>query len=259
MTVYDSVILGIIEGVTEFLPVSSTAHLVLTAQLLGLKSSRGLESFNIIIQLAPILAVILIYWNKLIRSFDLWFKLAIAFIPTGIAGLLLYDYILSLFSPQIASLWIAITGIMFIAVELKNKNRAPKIENEEEISYKLAIYIGLIQAFSLVPGISRSGITTLGAMILGVSRDSAIRFSFLLAIPTMFIASSYTIYKDWHNLELENIEILLIGFLVSFIIGLLAIKTFLKIVSKYSFIPFGIYLIITAIFFFFVGYETKFE
>ncbi len=259
MTIYDSVILGIVEGITEFLPVSSTAHLVLTSQLLGLQDSRGIDSFNIVVQLAPILSVILIYWSKLIRSFDLWVKLAIAFIPTGLAGLFLYDYILSLFSAQIASFWIAITGILFIYFEYKNKNSKPKINNEENINYLTALYIGIVQAFSLIPGISRSGITILGAMAFGVERDSAIRFSFLLAIPTMFVASGYTIYKDFDNLALENFEVLAIGFFVSFIVGIVAIKTFLSLVSKYSFIPFGIYLILTAIFFYFVGYETKFN
>jgi len=253
MTLFDSMILGIIEGITEFLPVSSTAHLVLTSQLLSLEQSQFIKSFEIIIQLAPIFSVIFIFWDRLFASKELWFKLLVAFFPTGVIGFLFHDYIESLFSANLTIFWITITGLLFIGFEVFYKNRDFKIQSEEKISYSQAFFIGLFQSIALIPGVSRSGSTILGAMALGISRDVSIRFSFLLAIPTMSIASGYIIFKNSESLNMDNLELLGVGFLFSFIFGVIAIKTFLKIVAKYTFIPFGIYLIMTAIIFYIVG------
>ena len=242
---FDSFILGVVEGITEFLPVSSTAHLVLTSQLLQLQQDEFLKSFEIIIQIAPIFSVMLLFWKRLVQSSDIWLKLFTSFFPTGVIGFLFNDYIESLFSTSSTLFWIAITGILFILFELLHSGNFA-VEDEKDITYKQAFTIGLFQSIALIPGVSRSGATILGAMALGISREVAMRFSFLLAIPTMGVASLYTLWKSRESINIENLELLGIGFFISFIFGVIAIKTFLHIVSKYRFIPFGIYLILTA-------------
>jgi undecaprenyl-diphosphatase len=253
MTLFDTIILGVVEGITEFLPVSSTAHLVLTSQLLNLEQDQFMRSFEIIIQIAPIFSVLYIFREKVFASKELWFKLLIAFFPTGVIGFLFHDYIETLFETSSTIFWIALTGFLFIGFEIFYKNREFKINDEEKISYKSAFLIGIFQSIALIPGVSRSGSTILGAMALGINREISMRFSFLLAIPTMTIASGYTLFKSSDVLNVENLELLGVGFLFSFIFGVIAIKTFLEIVSKYRFIPFGIYLIFTALLFLYLA------
>jgi undecaprenyl-diphosphatase len=252
MTLFDSFILGVVEGITEFLPVSSTAHLVLTSQLLELQQDEFMRSFEIIIQMAPIFSVIFLFWSRLFASKELWFKLGVSFFPTGAIGFLFHDYIESLFTADSTIFWIVVTGLLFIGFELFHSDEKFKVDDEEKISYLQAFSIGLFQSIALIPGVSRSGSTILGAMALGLSREVAMRFSFLLAIPTMGIASLYTIYKSGDSLTVDNLELLGVGFIVSFLFGIIAIKTFLEIVSRYRFIPFGVYLILTAVVFYFL-------
>lgn len=247
MTLYDSIILGVVEGITEYLPVSSTAHLVLTAQLLEIEQTDFLKSFEIIIQLAPIFSVIFLFWSRLFASKDLWFKLGVSFFPTGVVGFLFHDYIEAMFIVDTTIVLMFLTGIAFLLIERYRKE--PKIHSEDNISYKRAFIIGLFQTLSLIPGVSRSGSTILGAMLLKIDRELAMRYSFLLAVPTMGIASGYVILRDYQNFELANWELLSVGFIVSFLVGIVAIKGFLHIVSKYSFRPFGWYLIISALVF----------
>jgi undecaprenyl-diphosphatase len=248
LTIYESIILGVVEGITEFLPVSSTAHLILTAQLLKIEESSFLKTFEIAVQLAPILAVAVIFWSRLFSGLDLWFKLAVSFIPTGLAGLFLYDYIDSILSTDITIPLMLFTGVAFILIE--KLSRTDSIDSENEISYRTALGVGIFQSLSILPGVSRSGATILGAMLLGMNRELSMRYSFLLSIPTMGVATLYTIYKDYETLQLQNFEVLGVGFLVSFIIGFGVVKLLLKIVSRYSFVPFGWYLIVTAILFY---------
>ena len=244
LDLYSAFILGVVEGITEFLPVSSTAHLILTSEFLQLKENNFLISFNIIIQVAPIFSVIYIYWERIIFSKQLWFKLAVSFFPTGVVGFLFHKQIEELFSTSSAIIFMILTGIIFILFEIFNKNIFT-VKNELEISYKTAFLIGCFQSLALIPGISRSGSTILGGMILGLNRETSIRFSFLLAIPTTLIASGYQIIKT--KMDFSNFEILIIGSITSFLFAIIAIKTFLKIVEKYRFIPFGIYLIILGL------------
>jgi undecaprenyl-diphosphatase len=253
MTLYESLILGIIEGLTEFLPVSSTAHLVLTAELLGLEQNSFMKAYEIVIQIAPIFAVVLIYLNTLMQSVEIWKKLIASFIPTGIIGFLLHDFIETLFEGSSTIIWMVLTGVAFILIEIFFKEKDHHVKNLESVSYKQAISIGFVQALSLIPGISRSGSTILGGMLLGLNRQTAMSFSFLLAIPTMSIASGYVFLKEYQSFSFEHIEALLIGFFVSFVVGWIAVKTFLAIVSKYSFIPFGIYLFVSALGFYMIN------
>ena len=249
MTIFDSIILGIVEGLTEFLPVSSTAHLVLTGELLGIEQNSFTTAYEIIIQIAPIFSVMLIYYERLFHSWSLWMKLLIAFIPTGLAGLLFHEQIGMLFSATSTVALMIVTGIAFILIEYLYKEKEHNISDLEEVSIKQSLYIGLFQVFSLIPGISRSGSTILGAMLVGLKREVAMSFSFLLAIPTMTAASGYMLLKEYNALTMDHFWLLAVGFVVSFVTGWIAVKGFLAIVSRYSFMPFGIYLVASGLLF----------
>jgi len=249
MTLFDAIILAIVEGITEFLPVSSTAHLVLTSNLLDIEQNRFTTAFQIIIQIAPIFSVMLIYKERLLQSTKLWLKLLFAFIPTGIVGLLFHKQIEALFATDSTIALMILTGIAFLAIEYFYRNKEHTISELEEVPFRHAFFIGVFQALSLIPGVSRSGTTILGAIMLGLQRDVAMSFSFLLAIPTMGAASGYMLFKEFKILSFEHMELLLAGFVVSFIVGWIAVKAFLAIVSRYSFTPFGIYLIASGLLF----------
>jgi len=255
MTVFESVILGIVEGITEFLPVSSTAHIALTSQVLGVAQDDFMNSFNIIIQIAPILSIMIIYYSTLTHSLEIWKKLIAAFIPTGTIGLLFHHQIEDMFSSNSIVLWMIATGIFFLIVEYLYTKRGHTTASLDEITYKQAITIGFIQALSLIPGVSRSGSTILGAMLIGLKREVAMSFSFLLAIPTMTAASGYTLFKEYSTLSMDGFSLIMIGFVVSFIVGWVSVKSFLAIVGKYNFTPFGIYLIASGILFGLFGVE----
>lgn len=257
MTIFDSIILGIVEGITEYLPVSSTAHLYLTGQMLGLKQDAFLTAYEIIIQIAPIFSVMLIYREKLMQSLELWLKLFLAFIPTGIVGLLFHHEIEAMFEASSTVALMILTGIIFLALEFFYTSKAHAVKSLEAVSAKQALYIGFFQVFALVPGVSRSGMTILGGMLVGLQREAAMGFSFLLAIPTMGAASGYTLLKEWPSLGFEHLGALAVGFVVSFAVGWLAVKTFLSIVSRYSFKPFGIYLIVSGLLFGLFGIELE--
>lgn len=253
MTLFDAIILAIIEGITEYLPVSSTAHLILSAQLLGIKESAFLNTFNIVIQVAPILSVMIIFKERLMRNVLLYKKLLVAFVPTGIIGLLFADTIESMFSANLALFWMVITGIAFIAIEYFYEEKEHYITHIEDTSYIKAIYIGLFQSLALIPGVSRSGSTILGAMLLGFKREAAMAFSFLLAIPTMGAASGYTLLKHYTELDFTGWQLLAVAFVVSFIVGYIAVKALLHVVARFSFVPFGVYLIISALLYWVLG------
>ncbi len=257
MTIFDSVILGIVEGITEYLPVSSTAHLFFTGQMLGLEQDAFLTAYEIIIQIAPIFSVMLIYKERLFQSMSLWMKLIIAFIPTGIIGFFFHNQIEALFVANSTVALMIVTGFAFLAIEYFYKEKAHHIKNLEEVSIRQSIYVGLFQVFALVPGVSRSGSTILGGMLVGLKRDVAMSFSFLLAIPTMGAASGYMLIKEYSSLSIDHFWLLGVGFIVSFFVGWIAIKTFLAIVARYSFKPFGLYLIISGVLFGLFGVQLS--
>ncbi len=255
MTLYEATILGIVEGVTEFLPVSSTAHIALASQMMGMPQNDFIYSFNIIIQIAPIFSVMFIYSHTLLQSLDIWKKLIASFIPTGAIGLLFHKQIEEMFSSNSIILWMIATGIFFLIVEFLYTKKGHTTESLEDVTYKQAVCVGFIQALSLIPGVSRSGSTILGGMLLGMKRETAMSFSFLLAIPTMTAASGYTLLKEYNALSFDNLAFILLGFIVSFVVGWAAVKSFLALVSKYNFTPFGIYLIASGILFGLFGVE----
>ncbi|MBZ7930404.1 undecaprenyl-diphosphate phosphatase [Campylobacter sp. RM10532] len=251
-----ALILGIIEGLTEFLPVSSTGHMILGGTILGLKMDDFWRSFLIIIQLGSILAVIFVFWKRLIQGFDIWFKLAVGFFPTGLIGLFAEKYLKELFNGYVVVSMLIIGGIIFIIIEKYHKNKTYEINSLDEITYKKAFCIGIIQSLAIIPGTSRSGSSIIGGLLLGLNRKSAAEFSFLLAVPTMIIATLYKIYKEPNLLSDANSLIpLSIGFITAFVVAVFVIKFFLKFITKFNFIPFGIYRIILGILFFYLYYS----
>jgi len=244
MDIIHAIIFGIVEGLTEFLPVSSTGHLILASKLIGIEQTSFQKSFEVIIQLGSILAVVYAFKDKIFNSIDLWKKLIVGFIPTGILGLMLYKIIKSLFSPSTVAYMLIIGGAVFLIVEFFYKEKEHHIENVEKISYLQAFLIGLFQSLAMIPGTSRSGATIIGGLLIGLKRKAATEFSFLLAVPTMFAATGYDILKHFNEFEFSNITALIAGFLTSFFVALIIIKWFLNFIKKHTFIPFGVYRII---------------
>lgn len=251
MNILDIVILSIIEGITEFLPISSTGHLILASSLLGIEQDSFLKSFQVIIQLGAILAVLVLFWRKFL-DYKLLLKLVVAFVPTGICGLFLYTFIKGLFHPHTVVYMLIIGGILFIILELFLKNNPSKVNSLESISYKKAFYIGCFQCLAMIPGTSRSGSTIFGGLLLKLNRKIATEFSFLLAVPTMFVASGYDIYKNMDSFTMQNFYFILFGLFLTFIFAVFAIKVLLKFISNFSYISFGVYRIIVGLLFYFI-------
>ena len=253
MTLLDSVVLGIIEGITEFLPISSTGHLILASKLLEIPQTEFLKTFEISIQLGAILSVIILFWKSFLQI-EVVKRLLIAFIPTGIIGFLFYGLIKDVFleSEVVVLSALFLGGIALIVFELFHTERADAPESIEAIPYFHTALIGVCQGLAIIPGVSRSAATILGGLLLGVRRTTIVEFSFLLAVPTMLAATGYDVLKNASLFSLDNALVLGVGFITSFFVALLAIKFLLSYVKNHSFIPFGIYRIALALLFFFV-------
>ncbi len=249
MDIIQAIIFGVVEGVTEFLPISSTGHLILTAKLMGLEQNAFQKSFEVIIQLGSILAVVFVFKDKIFKDINLWKKLIIAFLPTAVLGFTLYKLIKSLFLPQTVAYMLIIGGVIFLIVEYFYKEKDHHIDDVKDISYKQAFLIGLFQSLAMIPGTSRSGATIIGGLLIGLKRKSAAEFSFLLAVPTMLAATGYDILKNYREFDSSNILPLIVGFLTAFIVALFVIKWFLGFIKKHSFIAFGIYRILIGVVF----------
>ena len=220
MTLLESVFLGALEGMTEFLPISSTGHLILLSSLFGLEQTEAHKSYEIAIQLGSILAVLFYYTKRVFSSKDLWLKIGVAFIPTGLSGLILYSTIKSLFTPATVVYMLIIGGIIMIVIEWLRKE--DKGSHLEEVTYKQAILIGIAQSFAMVPGTSRSGATIIGGLLSGLNRRAAVEFSFILAVPTMVVATAYDLYKNAEHFIVEDWGLLGIGFVTAFLFALVA-------------------------------------
>lgn len=246
-----AIILSIIEGITEFLPISSTGHLVLASKLLNIMQTDFVKSFEIIIQLGSIFAIIFLYWETISRNTKVWKKIITAFIPTAVIGFALYKIIKSfLLGNFLVTLFaLLIGGLLIIVLEKIHKEKDYHIDNIEKISYKNAFLIGIFQSISVIPGISRSAATIIPAILLGTKRTTAIEFSFLLAIPTMFAATALDVIKSNFSFTLPEYSILTVGFIGSFLVAILAVKFLLNFIKKHTFILFGIYRIILALIF----------
>ena len=267
MDIIKSIILGIIEGITEWLPISSTGHLIIADEFIKLgMTDEFMEMLNVVIQLGAILAVVVIFWNKmwpftadktkgynyitkgngLIKKdvMDMWFKVIAAMLPAAIVGIPFDNYFEKHFHNwQVVSAALIVYGVLFIVIEKINKNRKPKVNSIPELSYKTALLIGCFQALSLIPGTSRSGSTILGAMILGVSRVAGAEFSFFLAVPVMFGASLIKLLKFGFTFTGMELAVLAVGTLTSFIVSIIAIKFLISYVRRHDFSLFGYYRI----------------
>ncbi|MGH4052722.1 MAG: undecaprenyl-diphosphate phosphatase [Clostridium sp.] len=256
-----AIILGIVEGITEWLPISSTGHMILVDEFLQLHMSEAFkEMFFVVIQLGAIMAVVVLFWKKLNPftfkskltlkndTMVLWLKIVVACVPAAIIGLLFDDDLEALFyNYQTVAVALIVYGILFIVIERKHKNIKPKINTLSQITYKTAIIIGAFQVLALIPGTSRSGTTILGAILIGTSRTVAAEFTFFLAIPVMFGASLLKIIK--FGLIFTNTEfiILLTGMIAAFIVSILSIKFLMGYIKKHDFTAFGWYRIILGI------------
>jgi len=254
MNLLTAVIFGIVEGITEFLPISSTGHLILTAHILGISQTDFLKTFEIAIQLGAILSVVVLYWRSLIIDFKISKRILVAFIPTALIGLTFYKIIKRylLGSDQIVLWSLFLGGIILIIFELMHGEKKYATEEISSISYKQSFLIGIFQSIAMVPGVSRSAATIIGGLVLGLKRKTIVEFSFLLAVPTMLAATFLDLLKSAHAFTHEQFVFLFIGFLISFIVALLSIKLLLMLIKKHSFIAFGIYRIVIALLFWIV-------
>ena len=246
-----AVVLGIVEGITEFLPISSTAHLILASKALRLQDTEFLKSFEIIIQLGAILSVVVLYWKRFL-SLDVLKKLVVAVIPTGVIGLTVYKAIKGyLLGNVTVVLWTLLIGGIALIIFERFQQRDDRDVDFSEISYRKAFLIGLFQAIAVIPGVSRSAATIVGGSLLGVSKRTIVEFSFMLAVPTMIAASGLELVKNRSAID-GNFGILAIGFVVSFLTAILAIKSFLSYIKKRDFSAFGWYRIVLAVVFYLV-------
>ena len=256
-----AVLFGIVEGVTEWLPISSTGHLILLNEFVTLKMSDAFQSmFDVVIQLGAILAVIVLFFHKLNpfaagkdapakrQTWELWFKVIVAILPSGILGVLFDDWMdAHLHNGIVVAIALIVYGIAFIAVEKANTDKKPLIGSVYAIDYKTALLIGAFQALSLIPGTSRSGSTILGAILLGVSRGAGAEFSFFMAVPTMLGASAIKGLKfllSGVSASATEIGVLIVGCVVSFVVSMVVIKGLMEYVRKHSFSAFGVYRIV---------------
>lgn len=249
MDILSSIILGIIEGFTEFLPISSTGHLIVASKFLGLEQTSVNKAFEVIIQFSAILAVVFNYKEKFtLEKIDLWKKVFLAFLPIAIIGFIFSHQIKELFSIHIVAIMFIVGGVVFLVVEkffLKDETKL--LDNVEDVTIKQSLVIGFAQIFALIPGTSRAGSTIIGALLVGLSRKASAEFSFLLAFPVMSAVTAHDILKHYKEFDGANLLTLGIGFLVSFIVAYLTIKLFLKFLEKFTFVSFGIYRILFGV------------
>ncbi|MDO4169899.1 MAG: undecaprenyl-diphosphate phosphatase [Lachnospiraceae bacterium] len=255
------IVLGIVEGITEWLPISSTGHLILVNEFIKLNMTDAfMEMFNVVIQLGAIMAVVVLYFHKLnpfspkknrkekMDTMQIWFKVVVAVLPSAVIGLLFDDWLDEhLYKPIVVALMLILYGILFIVVENRNRRRRPSTRSFETLSYGTAIGIGMFQLLALIPGTSRSGATILGGILLGCSRYIAAEFSFFLGIPTMFGASLLKIVKFGLAFTSTELIVLILGMVVSFVVSIIAIKFLLNYIKNNDFKVFGVYRIILGI------------
>lgn len=257
------VFLGIVEGITEWLPISSTGHMLLVDEFIALNMSEAFkEMFFVVIQLGAILAVVLLFWNKMFPfqfkdksqaivkkdTFSFWFKVAVACVPLAIMGFLFDDYLdAHLKTPIVIAIMLIVYGVLFIVIENWNKKRTATTLALTDISYKTALIIGVFQVLSLIPGTSRSGATIIGALLIGVSRVAAAEFTFFLAVPTMLGASAFKLLKFGFDFTTTELFTLVLGMAVAFAVSVLVIKFLMNFIKKHDFKAFGWYRIVLGI------------
>jgi len=248
LDIFQAIIIGIIEGFTEFLPISSTGHMIVASKFLGVSQDALTKAYEVIIQFAAILAVMLIYREKVtLKKIDLWQKLFIAFLPLAVVGFIFKDQIKMLFTIEVVASMFIIGGILFLLLEYFYEEKEWHISDVEKVSYKQALWVGIAQIFSLIPGTSRAGATIVGGLLAGLDRKTSAEFSFLLAIPVMAAVTGYDLLKHYQDFADANWGAFIAGFITAFIVAYLTIKLFLAFIQRFTFVAFGIYRIIFGV------------
>lgn len=249
MSVWHAIILAIIEGITEFLPVSSTGHMIIGSSFIGIASSEYVKMFTVAIQFGAILSVLVLYWKRFMQSVDFYIKLFIAFLPAAFFGLLLDDYIDALLdNPWVVAINLILGGIFLVFVDrIFAENE--ELQVDQSISKRKALFIGFFQVIAMIPGVSRSAATIVGGLTQKLNRKNAAEFSFFLAVPTMLAATGYKMLKYQLDVgfSMGDVKILLLGNVLAFVVALLAIKGFIGFLTKYGFKFFGYYRIIVGL------------
>lgn len=255
LNLFHAAILGAVEGLTEFLPISSTAHLILTANILKLSQTDYLKSFEIIIQLGAILAVVFLYFRSFFNK-EILKRLAIAFLPTGILGWLFYKIVKTYLLGNLALvLWsLVVGGIVLILLEkyfpkIYSDKKEAATNGSADITYPQCLILGIFQAVAMIPGVSRSAAVIIGGLTLGISKKTIVEFSFLLAVPTMLAATGLDLVKNASSFNIDQFQFLALGFIISFLTALLAIRWLLSYIKNHTFTSFGIYRIILVVLF----------
>jgi undecaprenyl-diphosphatase len=256
MSIPESIVLAIVEGLTEFLPVSSTGHMIIASSIMGIASDPFTKTFTVAIQLGAILSVIVLYWRKFIpkgqtfqKSIKFYLKLIVAFIPAAILGLALNDYIDKMLERvDVVAYMLILGGLVFLVID--RIFQSSEASGDTEVSYPIALKIGLFQTLAMVPGVSRSAATIIGGLTQKLTKKTAAEFSFFLAVPTMFAATAYKLfkfYKGGNEFGSDQISLLVIGNLVAFFVALLAIRSFIQFLTRHGFKVFGYYRIAVGI------------
>ncbi|OYZ23309.1 MAG: UDP-diphosphatase [Bdellovibrio sp. 28-41-41] len=245
MTIWEIFFYSLIEGLTEFLPVSSTGHLIIYSHYLAKENDLFVKGFEIIIQFGAIFSVLVVYWKTFLSSLQFYKNLFVAFLPAAVIGFALRNFVNEWLGSILIVAWsLIIGGVVLIASDYLFKNTATEGKSLDKLNYKESLYLGFFQCLALVPGVSRSGATIIGGLVLKYNKKAAAEFSFFLAVPTIAAATLYKSYKILPTITSDQITTLLIGCVLSFLIAIVAIKTFIKLVSRYGFKHFGIYRII---------------
>jgi undecaprenyl-diphosphatase len=244
MTLFEAAVIAIVEGITEFLPISSTGHMIITEALLGMNIDEFTKAFTVNIQFGAILSVVVLYWRRFLQSWTFYQKLFVAFLPAAVIGFLAGDFIDSLLeNVMVVAIMMLVGGVLLLFVDKWFR----KEKANQEISYPTALKIGFWQCLAMIPGVSRSAATIIGGMQQKLSRTNAAEFSFFLAVPTMAAASAYKLLKDYKHFNSDNIGILIIGNIIAFVVAMIAIKTFITFLQKHGFKVFGWYRIVVGL------------
>lgn len=248
MSNWHAIILGIVEGITEFLPISSTGHMIIASSMMGIEESTFTKAFEVIIQFGAILSVLVLYWKRFLSSWSFYKKLFVAFLPTAIIGFLAKDVVEHLLgSVQVVAWSLILGGVILVWSDKIFAHLTSVGRKTDDLTYKDSVKLGLFQSIAMIPGVSRSGATIMGGLTLGMNKKEAAEFSFFLAVPTMAAATLYKLLKIYKTIDPQQINVLLIGLVIAFIVAMIAIKFFIGVVSRYGFRGFGYYRIVLGI------------
>nr|BFD63669.1 undecaprenyl-diphosphate phosphatase [Bdellovibrio sp. HM001]BFD66156.1 undecaprenyl-diphosphate phosphatase [Bdellovibrio sp. HAGR004] len=248
MSYLHAIILGIVEGITEFLPISSTGHMIIASSMMGIEDSTFTKAFEVIIQFGAIMSVLVLYWKRFLPQWGFYKKLFVAFLPTVTIGFLVKDVVEHLLGSVHVVAWsLIIGGVILVWSDKIFAHLTMMGRKTDDLTYKDSVKLGLFQAIAMIPGVSRSAATIMGGLTLGMNKKEAAEFSFFLAVPTMAAATFYKLLKIYKTIEPEQINVLLVGCVVAFFVAMLAIKFFIGIVSRYGFRGFGYYRIVLGV------------